>query len=220
VLSDPRQLEGADPGAAELWRWHSAEEIEHKGVAYDTWLHVTRDWTRWKRWKVKTKVMLFVSRNFVVDRTLGALELMRQDGVTGISAWARLLGHMWVRPGVFRKSLVPWLKFFMPGFHPWNVDDRHLLAGYDASSDFEQTPRRKVRGAAEAASASASSASTEAASRSRISRAGTSTPRAQLSRGAMIPRASNPSFSSTRAEAGLSTKCEPSRLGKPSARAI
>ena len=28
--------------AAELWRWHAAEEIEHKGVAYDTWLHATR----------------------------------------------------------------------------------------------------------------------------------------------------------------------------------
>ena len=47
---------------------------------------------------------------------------------------------------------------------------------------------------------------------SRISRAGTSAPRAQLSRGAMIPSGSKPSFSSTRAEAGLSRKCEPSRL--------
>src|SRR4051812_38580846 len=38
LLADPRHLEAADPDAAELWRWHACEEIEHKGVAYDTWL--------------------------------------------------------------------------------------------------------------------------------------------------------------------------------------
>src|SRR5215208_3261780 len=41
LLSDPRHLAGADPEAAALWRWHSCEEIEHKGVAYDTWLWAT-----------------------------------------------------------------------------------------------------------------------------------------------------------------------------------
>ncbi len=52
-----------------MWRWHATEEIEHKGVAYDTWLHATRHWPRLKRWKVKAKVMLLVTRNFIVDRT-------------------------------------------------------------------------------------------------------------------------------------------------------
>ena len=33
--------------------------------------------------------MLYVTRNFLVDRTAGALELMRQDGVTGLRAWAQ-----------------------------------------------------------------------------------------------------------------------------------
>src|SRR5689334_5953352 len=83
LLADPRHLEGADKEAADLWRWHAVEEIEHKGVAYDTWLNATRHWTRWKRWKLKARVMLLVTRNFLVDRTGGALELMRQDGVTG-----------------------------------------------------------------------------------------------------------------------------------------
>src|SRR5205814_7790771 len=82
LLANPRHLEGADKESADLWRWHACEEIEHKGVAYDTWLHATREWTRWKRWKVKTKLMLMVTRNFVIDRTRGALTLMRQDRVT------------------------------------------------------------------------------------------------------------------------------------------
>ena len=84
LLANPRHLAGAEQETADLWRWHAVEEIEHKGVAYDTWLYATRDWPRCKRWKVKAKVMLYVTRNFVVDRTAGALELMRQDGVTGV----------------------------------------------------------------------------------------------------------------------------------------
>jgi len=150
LLKNAGHLDGADPEAADLWRWHACEEIEHKGVAYDTWLHATRDWTRWKRWSVKARVMLYVTRNFVVDRTAGALELMRQDGVTELNAWARLLWYLWVRPGVFSKIGGAWLKFFLPGFHPWNEDDRDLLRRYEASAAAltAPAPLKKVRNAA------------------------------------------------------------------------
>jgi predicted metal-dependent hydrolase len=148
LLANPRHLKGGEKETADLWRWHACEEIEHKGVAYDTWLYATRDWPRWKRWKVKAKVMLYVTRNFLVDRTSGALELMRQDGVTGIEACRRLLWYLWVRPGMFRKIAGAWGKFFLPGFHPWNEDDRHLLKAYDASAVGLAEPKRKVRRAA------------------------------------------------------------------------
>src|SRR6185369_13559979 len=148
LLANPKHLEGADPEAAELWRWHSCEEIEHKGVAYDTWLWATRDWPQWKRWKVKAKIMLYVTRNFLVDRSAGSLELMRQDGVTGLNAWRRLLWYLWVRPGMFRKIAGAWLKYFLPGFHPWNEDDRYLLRAYDVSAKDAPQPTRKVRRAA------------------------------------------------------------------------
>ena len=145
LLADTRHLDAAEKEAADLWRWHAVEEIEHKGVAYDTWLHATRHWTRWRRWKVKAKVMLIMTEHFLVDRTKGALELMRQDGVTGLDAWRRLLWHLWVRPGMFRKIAGAWLKFFLPGFHPWNEDDRHLLAAYEASAPAGAGTNRKVR---------------------------------------------------------------------------
>jgi predicted metal-dependent hydrolase len=148
LLADSRHLEGADEEAAALWRWHAAEEIEHKGVAYDTWLHATKDWARWKRWKVKALIMLIMTRNFVVDRTAGAIELMRQDGVTGVKAWASLLHYVWLYPGVFRKIAGAWASFFLPGFHPWNHDDRYLLAAYEASEKAERSSVRKVRSAA------------------------------------------------------------------------
>jgi hypothetical protein len=145
LLADPRHLAGADPEVADLWRWHATEEIEHKGVAYDTWLHATRRWPRTKRWKLKARVMLFVTRNFLVDRTAGSLELMRQDGVTGLKAWSLLLWYLWIRPGMFRRIAGAWGKFFLPGFHPWNEDDRHLLRAYEASVGEVEEPARKVR---------------------------------------------------------------------------
>jgi len=148
LLANPAHLAGAEAVTADLWRWHACEEIEHKGVAYDTWLWATRDWPRYKRWRVKAKVMLYVTRNFVVDRTWGSLELMRQDGVTGFKAWWLLLTYLWVRPGMFRKIAGAWFKFFLPGFHPWSEDDRHLLAAYDAGAADAPAPKKKVRRAA------------------------------------------------------------------------
>ncbi|HEX8669564.1 MAG TPA: metal-dependent hydrolase [Allosphingosinicella sp.] len=128
LLRDPRHLAGADAETAALWRWHAIEEIEHKGVAYDTWLHATRGWPRFKRWRVKSKVMLLVTRNFLVDRTAGSLELLCQDGITGPRAWARLFWFAFGRPGMMRKVFGAWASFFRPGFHPWNHDDRPLIA--------------------------------------------------------------------------------------------
>jgi predicted metal-dependent hydrolase len=148
LLADPVHLKDSEAEAAALWRWHATEEIEHKGVAYDTWLHATRNWPRGKRWKVKAKVMLLVTRNFIVDRTRGTLELLRQDGITGVRAWLPLIWFMWVRPGMMRKIFSAWAKFFLPGFHPWNEDDRHLIRDYEAAGDAAFDSAKKVRRAA------------------------------------------------------------------------
>ena len=148
LLADSRHLAGAEPEAQALWRWHSIEEIEHKGVAYDTWLYATRHWPRWKRWKVKANVMLLATRNFTVDRTRGALELLRQDGITGPRAWFGLLWFMWVRSGMMRKIFRAWTAYFMPGFHPWNEDDRHLIRKYEAEAALGTESAKKVRRAA------------------------------------------------------------------------
>jgi predicted metal-dependent hydrolase len=132
LLANPAHLRDADAETAALWRWHSVEEIEHKGVAYDTWLHATRGMTRFKRWSIKARVMLLVTHHFLVDRAKGALELLRQDGITGPRAWGRLFWFSFVRPSMMRKVMGAWLSFFMPGFHPWNHDDRALIAAEEA----------------------------------------------------------------------------------------
>jgi uncharacterized protein len=140
LLRDPRHLAHADPESAAMWRWHAIEEIEHKGVAYDTWRHATKHWKRGKRWKVKAKVMVLVTRNFLVDRSAGILELLRQDGITGAKAWRKMIRFAFVRPGMMRKILGAWLSFFLPRFHPWNHDDRALIARAEQALEAEPKP--------------------------------------------------------------------------------
>ncbi|MEJ5978632.1 metal-dependent hydrolase [Novosphingobium sp. PS1R-30] len=133
-LLRPEYFEGAHPDSAAMWRWHAIEEIEHKGVAYDTYLHATRGWSRWKRWKLKSLVMLAVTRDFVHNRIRDTLQLLAQDGITGPRVRWKLLAYLFWSPGVLRRILPAWLGYFRPGFHPWNHDDRALIAR--AAADF------------------------------------------------------------------------------------
>lgn len=128
LIGNPRHLDGAEGDSGRLWRWHASEEIEHKGVAYDTWMHATRDWSRWQRWKVKSIIMLVTTKNFFKGRTQGMIELLRQDELTGPAIWARLFWYAFGRPGMARKIARGWFAYFLPGFHPWNHDDRALIA--------------------------------------------------------------------------------------------
>jgi len=124
VFFDPHGPQGA------IWRWHAVEEIEHKGVAYDTYLHATRDWPRFRRWKVKALVMLMITERFIRHRSRDALDFLSQDGITGWRAKARIAWYLFGRPGALRRVFPAWVAYFLPGFHPWNRDDRALIARF------------------------------------------------------------------------------------------
>lgn len=127
-LSRPEYFAGADPDSAAMWRWHAIEEIEHKAVAYDTYRHATRGWNRWRRWKLKSVMMLLVTRNFVRHRVRDTLLLLAQDGIVGRGAKRRLYAYLLAKPGILRRIFPAWVSYFLPGFHPWNRDDRALIA--------------------------------------------------------------------------------------------
>ncbi|RYD52480.1 MAG: metal-dependent hydrolase [Sphingomonadales bacterium] len=126
ILKDPRYFAGVDAEQADMWRWHAIEELEHKGVAYDTWLHATKDWSKWRRWKLKSLMMLLVTINFWKKRVDGAVELLRQDGLEK-GARRRVWLYLLFTPGLLRRIFPAWVAYFLPGFHPWNHDDRHLI---------------------------------------------------------------------------------------------
>lgn len=140
-LEDPSTFAGTDAEQANMWKWHAIEEIEHKGVAYDTWMHATRNWSRFKRWRMKSIMMVLVSFNFWRHRYIGMIDLLRQDGITGWTAHKGMLNFLLGKPGVARKLIGPWSTYFLPGFHPWNEDDRGLIGSFDSEYEAARLPK-------------------------------------------------------------------------------
>lgn len=135
LIANPSHLEQADEHQRNLWLWHASEEVEHKGVAYDTWLHISRDWNPVKRWFVRSSFMAKISLGFTKNRAKGILDLLRQDGISGPRAWFGLAHYALIGKAPFRRTLWPLLQFFKPGFHPWDIDDRYLIGL--AESEYE-----------------------------------------------------------------------------------
>ena len=136
LLADLRHMDLVDPEIADLWRWHAVEELEHKAVAFDLYLDATHNWHPFKRWLLRSYVMLRVTQQFITDRTRGALELLRQDGLYGPVTWVRLMHRILVKPGMLRQVVPAWARYFRPSFHPWQQDDRELIEKHDAEGPY------------------------------------------------------------------------------------
>jgi predicted metal-dependent hydrolase len=127
ILKDARFLEGAPSEAQELWRWHAMEEIEHKAVAFDTFVAVTRQWSGLRRWGLRSQAMFYATVLFILSIGANVRDLLRQDGMAGPKIWLGLAHYLIVRPGMARQVLGAYLDYYRPGFHPWARDDRELL---------------------------------------------------------------------------------------------
>lgn len=127
VLSDPAHLAGADDEAQRMWRWHAIEEIEHKAVAYDTWVHATRRLPRWRRWLMRSFAMGAATVRFHYVVFANTAGLLAQDGKNDVATWGRLLRYLYARPGAMRLLVSSAVGYMRPGFHPWQHDDRALV---------------------------------------------------------------------------------------------
>ena len=78
-------------------------------------------------------MMVLVTKNFLSHRIRDTLTLLAHDGIKGPRALARLMAFLLVKPGVLRRIAPQWLAYFLPGFHPWNLDDRALISKHEAA---------------------------------------------------------------------------------------
>jgi len=138
-LKSDRHFQGASMDAARLWKWHAIEEIEHKAVAFDTFLAVTKKLSSFKRWKFRSLVMLQVTNTFLKARIRNMAKLFEQDGINHPATWLRAFTYLLIYPGLLRQIVPGWLAFFRPGFHPWQLDDRPLLRRAEARLDLSSS---------------------------------------------------------------------------------
>jgi uncharacterized protein len=127
VMRDPSIMAGKRADVSRLWIWHAMEEAEHKGVAYDLFLDVTKKWTPSMRYRVRAISMIMATRMFVWNWWAISLWLMERRGVTGLSARWRLLKVWFGRKGLMRRSIGGYFAWFKAGFHPWDHDNRALI---------------------------------------------------------------------------------------------
>jgi predicted metal-dependent hydrolase len=125
VLSDPRLLDGAHPTMTALWKWHAAEENEHKGVAFDVYREVGGTFVG------RVVVMALATVVFWTLVIEQQVRLMAADGILGAPReWWALFRYLWIEPGALTTMWRLYVDYFRPGFHPWQLDNRALLEAW------------------------------------------------------------------------------------------
>lgn len=125
---------GADAGMVELIKWHGAEEMEHRCVAFDLYRHLGGGYFQ------RTLLFLLVFAAIVLTWKRGTQAFLRQDaaalpwyGLRGYRESARR-GHLPSVGFILRACL----RYFRPGFHPQGeastLEARGYLARFEQSS--------------------------------------------------------------------------------------
>lgn len=123
---------GADATMLDLLRWHGAEEVEHRAVAYDLFQHLDGRYHR------RVLTYLIGGPALVLLWAQGTSYLMRHDPSNPLGRGPRPWD--WARAA--RKGLVPsvgllarasW-KYLLPGYHPSREGDTAQAVAYLATS--------------------------------------------------------------------------------------
>lgn len=128
----------APPEIERLWRWHALEETEHKAVAYDVYLEVTKDWPPFVRWFRRSMAMALIGYLFPRNIIRFAASLLVADGYEPRAAKKAVEDYVWRKPALFSRGWRTFFAYFRPGFHPWDIDTRDLTDKWKA--DFEARP--------------------------------------------------------------------------------
>jgi hypothetical protein len=133
ILSGGDDLAGAPPELTRMWHWHAIEEIEHKAVAFDTFLAATQHFSPLRRWSMRCLSMVFTTIMFFQFIAFGMGEFFRHDGIDELRSWRAFFRYLWRKPGLMRRAAPAYFAYFKPGFHPWHVDDRALIVKVEAT---------------------------------------------------------------------------------------
>lgn len=127
------EARGCDPAVSDLFTWHSAEEVEHRTVAYDLYQYLSGNYA------LRVAVMAITAPIFTYLMAAGTVELAKADPAMPkyhqrISSWR--FWRDWQR--AHKESYTPgplWyfttaLRFFKPSYHPYHEGSTELAVAY------------------------------------------------------------------------------------------
>jgi predicted metal-dependent hydrolase len=115
----------AEPMMLTLWRWHAAEETEHRCVAFDLYHALDGGQPFRVAW------YLYVSIEFAVDIVLQTCNNLWRDGTFfKFSTWTSAMRFVAGRQGVAWEMIRPLLAYFRPGFHPLQLGDVQMATDW------------------------------------------------------------------------------------------
>lgn len=117
LMQHPEALEGAEQRLAYLWLWHSAEESEHRNVAFDLYRAMGGN----EYWRLR--IFKYVTFTFLTDVLRQTVRNLWHDGSlfkpsTWVSGWRLLLSPQ----GLLRGNYRAWKDYFAADFHPSQHD--------------------------------------------------------------------------------------------------
>ncbi|WP_020672084.1 metal-dependent hydrolase [Amycolatopsis nigrescens] len=127
---DARALDGADPTMLDLLRWHAAEEVEHRSVAFELFQHLDGRYSR------RVRAMFVVTPVLAWAFVRGTRFLMRNDPTGAKKAsWRefRRASKLGLLP-TGRSLLREIRPYFKPSYHPSQTGSTEQAVAYLASS--------------------------------------------------------------------------------------
>lgn len=123
-LDDP-MLGSADPAMQALWRWHAAEEMEHKAVAFDAYRAVGGTE------KMRRRAMRQATFFLALDIGVGLVHMLRKDKqLWNWRLWREGWQFLFFKGGILRRVGPAYREYYREGFHPWDRDTRALLQSW------------------------------------------------------------------------------------------
>ncbi|MEM9254294.1 MAG: metal-dependent hydrolase [Pseudomonadota bacterium] len=128
--ADKPMMANVEEPMEQLWRWHAAEEMEHKAVAFDVYRAIGGTE------KMRKRAMLSSTFFLLFDILVGMVHMLRKDGLLwSPSIWAQGWKFLFFKGGILRRVWPAYREYFRDGFHPWQRDTRPLLEAWKANQN-------------------------------------------------------------------------------------
>jgi hypothetical protein len=104
---------------------HCVEENEHKAVAFDVYQ------AAYGSYLSRVAMMLFVTLIFAPNVfRIQFIYLWHEKQLFNVKAWLGAIGFFWFKPAWFTRTILGYLAYYKPRFHPWQHDNSALINAY------------------------------------------------------------------------------------------